>query len=112
LPPAARDLIGSPENAIFVSAASLWEIAIKHALNRGRPADMPISAVEARGYFLAAGYSLLPITPQHAVAVESLPALHTDPFDRMLVAQARVEPLRLVTGDEELAGYGDGVLVV
>lgn len=112
LPAAARDLIRAPENAIFVSAANLWEIAIKHALKRSGPSAMPISAQEAQGYFIGAGYHLLAITPQHAIAVETLPAHHADPFDRMLVAQARTEPLRLVTQDKELAAYGESVMVV
>ena len=109
---AARGLIAAPENALYVSAATLWEIAIKHALKKRGPNAMPISAAEARGYFLAAGYTLLPVTAQHAVAVEGLPSLHADPFDRMLIAQARAEPLRLLTHDAELAVYGEAVVVV
>ncbi len=109
---AARDLIMAPDNVIHVSAASLWEIAIKHALKRRGASAMPISATEAHGYFRAAGYAPLAITAEHAVAVESLPAHHADPFDRMLIAQARTEPLRLVTQDAELAAYGEMVIVV
>ncbi len=109
---AARALIAAPENALHVSAATLWEIAIKHALGRGGASAMPISAAEAHGYFLAAGYAVLPITAQHAIAVETLPAIHADPFDRMLIAQARAEPLRLLTADAELAAYGESVALV
>lgn len=112
LPAEARELIAEPENEVFVSVATLWEIAIKHALARGGQNDMPISAEQALSYFRDAGYELLPIAPAHAVAVERLPALHADPFDRMLVAQALAVPLRLLTHDARLAGYSDAVMVV
>jgi PIN domain nuclease of toxin-antitoxin system len=111
LPLAARALVTDPANALHVSAATIWEIAIKHALKRGSAA-MPLSAAEALGYFREAGYTLLPITPEHARAVEDLPERHGDPFDRMLVAQAITEPLRLVTQDPMVAGYGDVVIAV
>ncbi len=108
----ARDLIADPANEIVVSAASLWEIAIKHALARGAPNDMPISGLEALGYFRDAGYELLDISPAHVVAVESLPMLHADPFDRILVAQALSVPLRLLTHDPKVAAYSDTVIAV
>jgi PIN domain nuclease of toxin-antitoxin system len=92
----ARALIEEPANDIVVSAASVWEIAIKHALGRG---DMPISGDQALDWFRQAGYQLLPIAPEHAAAVEHLPDHHRDPFDRLLVAQATTEPLRLLTHD-------------
>ena len=109
LPAKARELILSPSNSVVVSATSVWEIAIKHALGRG---DMPISGQEAVDYFGQAGYELLPIMPEHAAAVENLPAHHQDPFDRLLVAQALLEPLRLVTHDTHVARYGDTVILV
>jgi PIN domain nuclease of toxin-antitoxin system len=105
----ARKLIADPANAVMVSAASLWEIAIKHALARG---DMPISAMDAIGWFTESGYRLLDISPLHAAAVETLPALHNDPFDRLLVAQALAEPLRLLTRDRLVARYSDTIIVV
>ena len=108
----AQDLIADPENAIFVSAASVWEIAIKHSLARGLPGDMPISGAEAFGYLQQAGYELLAITADHAAAVEALPSLHRDPFDRILVAQALVEPLRLMTHDPMVLAYNDTVILV
>lgn len=108
----ARDIIAAPENAIHVSAASLWEIAIKHALKRKGAGAMPISAAQAHTYFAAAGYAILPISPQHVVALEALPSLHADPFDRMLIAQSASEPLHLLTHDADLAAYGVHVLVV
>ena len=112
LPAKARELIVEPTNDIFVSAASIWEIAIKRALARGGINDMPISAHEALGYFREAGYLSLDIAAAHAVAVEELPKLHTDPFDRILVAQALTTPLRLLTHDPRMAEYSDTVILV
>ena len=109
LPVAARDLILSPSAEIYVSAASIWEIAIKHNLNRG---NMPVSGTEASRYFSEAGYMLLSITAEHAAATENLPMHHADPFDRLLVAQALTEPLRLVTHDSMVKRYSDGILWV
>jgi len=108
----ARALIVDPANEVVVSAASLWEIAIKYALARGTPNDMPIPAQEARGYFFAAGYELLDVSPAHVIAVETLPALHADPFDRILVAQALNVPLRLLSGDPKVASYSDSIISV
>jgi PIN domain nuclease of toxin-antitoxin system len=112
LPNRARELILDPANELWVSAASVWEIAIKHALARGSPNDMPISGAASLGYFRAAGYHLLDISAAHAAAVETLPRLHADPFDRMLVAQAISVPLRLLTQDAKLAAYSDLVIAV
>ena len=107
-----RELIIDPANIITVSTVSVWEIAIKHALARGKPTDMPISGAEALHYFRAAGYVLLNISPEHAAAVEQLPDLHADPFDRLLVAQSMVEPLRLLTHDAKVAAYSDQVILL
>lgn len=106
---AARDLILEPRNEIFVSAATVWEIAIKHTLARG---DMPVSGRQAAELFKRAGYSELPVTAVHAAATETLPPHHADPFDRVLVAQALSEPMRLLTHDRALLPYGDSVLWV
>ena len=62
--------------------------------------------------FAAAGYRLLDVKPEHAVAVESLPPLHADPFDRMLIAQALTEPLRLITADAAVTAYSDAILAI
>lgn len=97
-----RKLILDPGNEIIVSAASVWEISIKHSLARG---NMPISGEEALQYFRAAGYQLLPISAEHAALVETLPPHHADPFDRILLAQAIHEPLRLLTHDAAMARY-------
>jgi len=102
----ARELILSPKAAIWVSSASLWEVAIKHSLGRG---DMPLSAEDAIRYFRESGYQFLPVEPEHAATIERLPPHHQDPFDRMLVAQAMTEPMRLLTRDAQLPAYGDWI---
>ncbi|MCL4720730.1 MAG: type II toxin-antitoxin system VapC family toxin [Gammaproteobacteria bacterium] len=104
LPAGARRLIMSSE--VFVSAASLWEISIKAGL--GKLAADPI---EVLGALEPAGFLQLPVTGEHAAGVIRLPPLHRDPFDRLLVAQALAEPMRLLTNDAVLAGYGDIVTV-
>jgi PIN domain nuclease of toxin-antitoxin system len=105
LPPLARRQID--EAAVFVSAASIWEVSIKAALGKltADPGQL-LAEIEP------AGFRLLPVTGQHAAAVALLPALHNDPFDRMLVAQAKTEPLILLTNDSMLGGYGDCVELV
>ena len=105
LPPGARKRIADSE--VFVSAASIWEVSIKAALGKLRadPAEL-LAEIEP------AGFSLLPITGEHAAAVARLPAVHNDPFDRMLVAKAKTEPLLLLTNDSLLVGYGDCVELV
>jgi len=104
----AKDLILSADT-VFVSAATLWEIAIKHAL---RKASMPVSSQEALTAFRDAGYELLDIRPEHACAVEQLSSWHRDPFDRMLVAQALLEPITLVTADEMVSRYSPAIRLV
>ena len=97
-----RTLIDAPENELFFSAASLWEIVIKRGLGRG---DFQVDARLLRRGLLDNGYSELPIGSEHAVAVDSLPSIHKDPFDRMLVAQAMVEGITLLTTDSFVAQY-------
>lgn len=109
LPKKAREMIESPRTSIWISAATIWEIAIKHSLGRG---DMPVSSQDALRYFQESGYRFLPIEPEHAAAVEDLAAHHADPFDRILVAQAIVEPMRLMTHDPIVARYSDTVIEV
>ncbi len=103
----ARDLIASSSNQVWISAATIWEISIKHTLARG---DMPVSGSEALGYFNASGFRMLPVEAEHAVAVETLAAHHQDPFDRILVAQALTEPMRLITHDATVARYSDTII--
>lgn len=102
LPQGARDRIADPAARIVFSAASLWEIAIKSGLGR---ADFRVDAGEMRGALLVAGYEEMPVSGVHALEVARLPPLHRDPFDRMLVAQARTEALTLLTADAAVAAY-------
>lgn len=106
---AARELILAPKSTISISTASVWEIGIKFALQRG---DMPVSGQAALNYFRRAGYRVLPIEAEHVIAVETLPLHHQDPFDRLLVAQALTEPLRLITHDQQVARYSDTIVLV
>lgn len=108
LPARAADAIMAADE-VFVSVCSLWEIAIKRSLSK---ASMPITAAQALAAFDDAGYLRLDIRPAHALRVEALPALHRDPFDRLLVAQAQAEPLLLLTADPLLARYGSAVMAV
>lgn len=105
----ARDLIQSPKTSVWVSVANVWEIAIKHALGRG---DMPVSSQDALRYFQESDYRLLPVEAEHVVAVEELPMHHQDQFDRILVAQALVEPMRLMTHDSLVALCSDTIIKV
>lgn len=104
LGPRARVAIGNGGNAVFVSAASAWEIAVKRA--RGS-LDAPGDIAE---WIAKCDFSDLPIEVEHAVAAAELPMHHTDPFDRMLVAQAQLEELTLVAHDDELGKYGVAIL--
>lgn len=102
LPTQARRRIEEAE--VFVSAASIWEVSIKTALGK-----LAADPTELLAELEPAGFRLLPVTGEHAAAVALLPSLHNDPFDRMLVAQAKTEPLILLTNDSVLGGYGDFV---
>ncbi|MGK9236009.1 type II toxin-antitoxin system VapC family toxin [Inquilinus limosus] len=105
LSPAAHRMI-EQATAVFVSSASIWEISIKAALGKLR-LDMP----EFMAQLAEAGFESLTVSWEHARAVHDLPHHHRDPFDRMLVAQAISEPLRLLTRDAALARYSDLVVV-
>ncbi|MEW6416407.1 MAG: type II toxin-antitoxin system VapC family toxin [Pseudomonadota bacterium] len=109
LPKRAREMIESPKSSVWISAATIWEIAIKHSLGRG---DMPVSSQDALRYFRESGYRFLPIEPEHAAGVEDLPTHHADPFDRILVAQALAEPMRLMTHDPMVARYSDTIIEI
>lgn len=98
----ARALFEDPDNELMFSAASLWEIAIKRGLGR---VDFQVDARVLRRGLLDNGYCELPVTSEHAVAIDALPPIHKDPFDRILVAQALVEGITLVTGDDLVAQY-------
>jgi PIN domain nuclease of toxin-antitoxin system len=98
----ARALIENPDNDLLFSAASLWEVAIKRGLGRE---DFTVDARLLRRGLLDNGYSELPIISDHVVATESLPLIHKDPFDRILVAQATVEGITLLTIDSLVSQY-------
>lgn len=102
----ARNMLLDPANQLVFSAASLWEISIKSGLDR---TDFKVDSRRLWRMLLVNGYRELPVTSEHTVAVNELPALHKDPFDRILVAQARVEGLLLLTADKMVAKYGEGV---
>lgn len=102
----ARKLINEPTSELFFSAASLWEIAIKRGLGRD---DFKVDARLLRRGLLDNGYREIPIGSEHAVAIDSLPPIHKDPFDRMLIAQAMVEGLTLLTSDAVVAQYPGAV---
>jgi PIN domain nuclease of toxin-antitoxin system len=102
LPKQARILIDNPDNELLFSAASLWEVVIKRGLGRE---DFVVDARLLRRGLLDNGYSELPIVSDHVVAIDSLPPIHKDPFDRILVAQATVEGVTLLTNDSLVSQY-------
>jgi len=102
LPRAGRKLVNDPTSELFFSAASLWEVALKSGL---RKEGFRIDARVLRRALRDNGYTELPVTSEHAVAIDALPLLHKDPFDRILVAQAMVEGITLLTADPLVAQY-------
>lgn len=106
---AARDLLGAPENQLVFSSVSIWEVSIKASLGRD---DFRVDARRLWRMLLANGYQELSLTGEHAVVVEHLPWLHKDPFDRILIAQSRVESITLLTADQAVAEYGEGIQLI
>jgi PIN domain nuclease of toxin-antitoxin system len=102
LPLDAHTLMNDPENELLFSVASLWEIVIKCGLGRE---DFKVDPRIMRRSLLENDYRELPILSEHAVAIHALPPIHKDPFDRMLIAQATVEGIMLLTADAQLAKY-------
>jgi PIN domain nuclease of toxin-antitoxin system len=103
----ARRLLDDPDSQLWFSAVSLWEVAIKHGLGRQ---DFRVDPRRLRRGLIDNGWRELTISSEHAVAALDLPPLHKDPFDRMLVAQAQIEGLALVTSDELVARYAGNIL--
>ncbi|MDB5476175.1 MAG: twitching motility protein PilT [Phenylobacterium sp.] len=103
LPAEAATLIADEANELMFSAASIWEVAIKNGLGH---ADFRADPHQLRRGLTDNGYVEAPITGEHAAAVSRLPPVHRDPFDRLLVAQATVEGVTLLTADAKLAEYG------
>jgi PIN domain nuclease of toxin-antitoxin system len=104
-----RTLLTSPDNSLFFSAASIWEIVIKLGLGRK---DFKADPYRLRKMLVLNGYAEVPVTSEHALKVDSLPPLHKDPFDRLLLAQARAEGMTLLTVDAVVAQYQDSVMKV
>ena len=98
----AKDLLEDAENLLLFSSASLWEVAIKASLGRD---DFDVDPRMLRRGLLDNGYAELPINSLHAVSIDSLPEIHKDPFDRLLLAQAICEGITLLTSDARLAKY-------
>jgi len=109
LPREARELMEDDSNDVYYSAASIWEIAIKSSLRRK---DFRIDLPHLLAALPEMGLVELPITAAHAAGVTGLPAIHRDPFDRLLIAQSIAEPLTLLTNDALLEGYRVGARVV
>jgi PIN domain nuclease of toxin-antitoxin system len=99
-------LLENPNNTLIFSAASLWEISIKRSLNRS---DFQLDTRMLRRELIERGYQELPVTSEHAVYTENLAPHHKDPFDRILIAQAFVEGITLLTADNMVARYGGSV---
>lgn len=96
----AREAVADPANDVFVSTASIWEIAIKRALGKlSAPDDLP-------AHIEAEGFGWLPVNAEHAWHVQELPPHHRDPFDRLLVAQSLVEQMPIISADLRLRAYG------
>jgi PIN domain nuclease of toxin-antitoxin system len=104
-----RDIVDDPTNVFVFSVASIWETAIKYALKR---VDFVTDPVLLRNTLLDTGYTELPIVGAHANAVANLPHIHRDPFDRILIAQAIIEGITLLTADPVLARYPAPVRLV
>lgn len=99
-------------NTVEVSAVSVWEVAVKFALNREGPLAMPMSGREFLSEIRKVGLEPQAITADHTASLDGLPLHHRDPFDRLLVAQSRCESMHLLTHDAKLAAYGDFVIVI
>lgn len=105
----AKQILLDPNHLIFVSAASIWEVAIKHRKN---PALMPLGPESLIQACRESGFNWLEVSAHHASATAKLPLLHSDPFDRLLIAQAIQEPMRLLTRDQQFAAYSELVQLV
>lgn len=105
----AQNLLGDPATELMFSTASIWEVVIKSALGRD---DFRVDPQRFRNGLIQNGYSELEIRSEHALAVGSLPLIHKDPFDRILIAQAQVENVTLLTTDDKMARYSGPIQVV
>lgn len=106
LSPSAKRLLNDLDNELLFSVASMWEITIKNSLGRD---DFRADPRVLRRALLDNGYVELPIISEHVVNLDALPPLHKDPFDRLLLSQAYVQRITLLTADQQLASYGEPV---
>jgi PIN domain nuclease of toxin-antitoxin system len=104
-----RELLGDPVNELLFSAASIWEITIKSGLGRE---DFQVNARLLRRGLLDNDYEELPIRSEHVLAIDALPPIHRDPFDRILIAQATIEGIELLTADQVVARYPGPIRMV
>jgi len=105
----ARTLLTTPENMLFFSVASIWEIVIKRGLGRD---DFKVNPRRLREMLISHGYAELAVGAEHVLAIESLPPIHKDPFDRLLLAQAQTEGMLLLTVDATVSKYKESVLSI
>ena len=108
LPPKIIELLSNEGNAVHLSTVSVWETAIKFAL--AKPSSPPFNGRELLRLATAAGCGVLEVSEAHAGTVDDLSLLHGDPFDRLLIAQAMSEPMRLVSADRQVAAYSDAII--
>ena len=104
-----RAFLLDASNSLFFSAASMWEIVIKRGLGRE---DFKVNPQRLLKQLVVNGYEEVAVSSVHTLAVEALPALHKDPFDRILIAQARTEGMMLLTADTIVSMYGEGIMAV
>jgi PIN domain nuclease of toxin-antitoxin system len=105
----ARMVLNDPSNSLSFSSASIWEVVVKRALNKP---DFQFDPILLRRLLVDDGYREIDITSVHALHVALLQQLHKDPFDRLLIAQAEVEGLTLLTADKKIAGYSASIQLV
>jgi PIN domain nuclease of toxin-antitoxin system len=109
LSPTARNMLLEPRSVLFFSPASIWEVVIKQGLGRD---DFRVDPHRLRKMLVVRGYIELPVTSEHVLRVATLPFLHKDPFDRILIAQARCEGMSLLSVDAAVIAYGEAVIAV
>ena len=109
LPEKAKDMILDPNNVVYYSAVSVWEISIKHEKH---PEQMAITSERVREIAIKMGFIELPVRSRHGVDIANLPDIHNDPFDRMLITQARSDGLYLLSHDDKVIAYGEPVVKV
>jgi len=105
----AKAILENPENALYFSPISLWEISIKHEKH---PEQMAVTSERVRDIAIKMGFIELPVRSRHGVDIAKLPDIHNDPFDRMLVTQARSDGLCLLSHDDKVIAYGESVVKV